>query len=73
MKATGGGGISGAVNFAWEISRFKWAVKFPTRNSVAKLHRACKALHVEREPGPNPSHRGQGLEHEHSWPNGAGI
>ena len=26
------GGISGAVNFVWEISRFKLAAKFPIQN-----------------------------------------
>ena len=45
-------GDLGAVNFVWEISRFKLAAKFRTQNPgasaklepAAKLHRACKAL-----------------------------
>ena len=28
-----GGGVSWHLNFAWEISRFKWTAKFPTPNS----------------------------------------
>ena len=40
----GGGGISGAGNFVWEIARFQLATKFPTQipgssTPVAQLHR----------------------------------
>ena len=31
VRGRGGGGIAGAVNFVWETSRFKLAVKFPAR------------------------------------------
>ena len=34
-QSTGGEGGSGAVKFVWEISRFKLAAQFPTRNPGA--------------------------------------
>ena len=48
------GGISGAFNFGWVISRFKLGAKFPSQNPgssaklapVTQLHRAYKASHT---------------------------
>ena len=56
--ARGVGGISGAVNFVWEIARFKLAAKFPKQSpgasAVAKVIRACKALHTATFLGVSP-------------------